>query len=368
MNRFSIILSFLILFSIVAGKPFSGALSFDFPEPPSIEDAFIDEYLLIGPDADTFYVDTDFVWDGTIYVYGAGVLIVDGAYFSVAGQLAIADSGSAIFKNGATLHFDQFFVGQYSLWLFNYGYFEATDATIDANGTMHFAEMHDFSTYIVRRTYFPDWTFRRVYEHSTLVLEDIGHIGDLLVDDSCEIHFLRCDTLMPWFEAPDGSVIDIQFPEVDSVAHFEFSDDIDGIDGIGYRVVVDSCRQCWWSLETFTGCSVVVRNSEIHGSCVRFRGDDTISVSGIFNYEFHSDLIVPVPDRHLEYVNTYVWWWNWYPLDNTVFFIDSCWFGEMIGKNSSTTYATRCTHDGATITLAAKDSAFLSFEAGSSLA
>ena len=367
---FSIIVLLSTIFSPLSANYVDFAqnhLSLDFPEAPSLERAAIDDYLLIGPDADTFYVDTNFVWDGTVYIYGDGVLIVDSAYFSVAGQLAIAGNGAAIFKNHATLHFDQFFVGQYSLWLFDNGYFEATDATIDANGTMHFVELHDNGVYIVRRTYFPNWTFRRIYEHSTLVLEDIGHVGDLLVDDSCSIHFIRCDTLMPWLQTPDGSVVDIEFPNIDSVEHFEFSEDTPGVDGIGYTVTVDSCRQCWWSLETFPGCSVIVRDSEIHGSCIRIPGSDTISVSGIFNYEYHTDMIIPLSDRHLEYENTYVWWWNWYPLESTVFYIDSCFFGEMIGKNSSTTFATRCIHDGATITLSVLDSAFMTFEAGSSL-
>jgi hypothetical protein len=70
----------------------------------------------------------------------------------------------------------------------------------------------------------------------------------------------------------------------------------------------------------------------------------------------------------VRYVDTYVYWWNWYPMDQTVFYMDSCVFGEMIGKGGSEIYATNSTHDGHTILLGSIDSAFVSFTDGSSQA
>ncbi|GAI31177.1 unnamed protein product, partial [marine sediment metagenome] len=167
-----------------------------------------------------------------------------------------------------------------------------------------------------------------------------------------------------WLSTPNGSVIDFQFPDPDTVDHFEFSESVPGVDGIGYTFIVDTCWQCWWSLETWPGCSVIVSNSVIRGSAIRIPGSDTFDIYGIADYNFYSDLIVPLSDRHLEYVNTYAYWWNWYPMENTVFNIDSCIFGEMIGRGNSKTYATRCTHDGATISLSVEDSALVSFVDG----
>ena len=322
------------------------------------------EILYIGPELDTTFITTDYVQDDDIVIYGQGVLVVDNAMLTLSGTLLIQDEGKAIFRNNAYLHFEQYYVGQYYVWMLDDSQFEATDATIDANGVMHYAQLYDNCTYFASNTNFPDWTFRKVFNNSTLILEDVDHVGDMIVDDSCFVHFTRCDTLMPWFEMPDGSVVNTQFPDPEFVEHFEFSDDTPGVDGIYYTFVADSCSQCWWSLETFNGCDVTINNSIIRGSCVRMFGSNTINIGEIENNTMYSNFIVPLSDRNLEYNDTYVYWWNWYPYDDIIFNIDSCSFGEMIGRGNSETYATNCIHNGATIMLGVGFDAFVSFVDG----
>jgi len=324
--------------------------------------------IYIGPGQDTLLIVEDFVHDGNIIIFGDGVLLVDDAKLTISGHVFAQDQGKAVFRNNAWLHFNQFYVGQYFVWLINNSEFEASDATVDANGVMHYAQLHDDCIYTAVRTDFPDWTFRKVFDRASLILEDVDHVGDIMVDDSCFVHFTRCDTLMPWLETCDGSVIDIEFPDPDYVEHFEFSENTPGVDGIGFTFIVDQCNRCWWSLETQPGCSVTINNSEIRGSCVRMPGSNTVNIQNIQNYNFYSNLVVPLEDRLLEYNNTYVYWWNWYPMENTIFNIDSSVFGELIGRGNSETYATNCVHDGATISLGVEDSAFVSFSDGTCLA
>ncbi|MCD4829965.1 MAG: T9SS type A sorting domain-containing protein [Candidatus Cloacimonetes bacterium] len=322
------------------------------------------DILYIGPGPDTTFITTDFTQDDDIVVFGQGTLVVDDAMLTLGGNLFLMDAGTAIFRNNAHLHFDQYYVGQYYVWMLDDSSFEATDATVDANGVMHYAQLHDNCSYFASNTYFPDWTFRKVFNSSSLILEDVDHVGDIMVDDSCFVHLTCCDTLMPWFEMPDGSVVNMQFPDPEYVEHFELSDETPGVDGIYYTFIADSCSQCWWSLETLTGCDVTINNSIIRGSCVRMFGENTISISGIEDYAMHSNLIVPLDDRNLVYNNTYVFWWNWYPFDDVVFNIDSCSFGEMIGRGNSEIYATNCFHDGATIMLGSGGDALVSFVDG----
>ena len=97
-------------------------------------------------------------------------------------------------------------------------------------------------------------------------------------------------------------------------------------------------------------------------------GSNTVNIQDIENNSYFSYLTVPLEDRLLEYNNTYVYWWNWYPMENTVLNIDSSVFGELIGRGVSETYATNCVHDGATISLGVEDSAFVSFAHGECLA
>jgi len=366
MNRYSQIILNLLFIGVI----FSYA---DFPQhyfPTGIshfEPVAMEELLSTTTSpwyiTDSTIIDTDYVSTGDIIVIWDGVLVVDDAKLTMNGQLAASGNGRIVFINDAHLHFNQIWVGQYYIYLMGNSTFEITDGIIDANGVMHFAELHDSSSISAIRTHFPDWSFRKIFDKSSMFLEDIGHVGDFMMDDSTDIHLVRCDTLMPWLFVPDGSLIDVEFPAPDFVEHFEAGIGIAGFEGVGFRFVVDSCSRCWWSLETFSGCSIIVRNSEIRGSCVRLKGTDTTTVYGICNYNMH-DAILPLHDRHLEYDNTYVYWWNWYPLDNTVFYMDSCVFGELITKQEGRAYVTRSTHDGATVSLGTQDGSFLSFSDG----
>lgn len=324
--------------------------------------------IIVGPGRDTMVIKTNTTQRGSIFVIGYGVLIVDGAMLSIAGHIGASGLGKVYFRNGARLHFDQQFVAQYYVFLTDYALFEATDATVDANSVMHFIELHKNSTYIAKRTLFPDWTFRKMFDRSSLILEDIKHCGDLMIGDSSFVQYTRCDTLMPWFPNPSGSFFSIQFPDPNFVAHFELSKNTPGVNGINYSVIIDSCRQCWWSLESFPQSNVTIRNSTIRGCALRIPGNDSMFVKGISNYQLHANLTVPLTDRQLKFENTYITWWNWYPMDKTIFRMDSCLFSEMIGKGKSVTYATSSIHDGMTIMLGAIDTALVVYANGVSQA
>ncbi len=314
---------------------------------------------------DTVLIDTDYVQDGDIIIYGNGMLLVDNAKLTLSGHLYAQNQGQTIFKNGAHLSFKQFYLSQYFTFLVDSAKFEAIDATIDGNGIpLDWVELRDYSTYIARRVHFTDWVFRKVFNNSILIMEDVDYIGDLLVNDSCRVSFLHCAKLLPWLEIPDGSVIDIQFPGIDTVLHFEFSDTQPGIAGIDYTMTIDTCYNVWWGVGTHPGCSLTVTNSLVMGSMMRIPGSDTITFYGIMDSTFYTDLTVPLPDRHHRLINSAVYSWQPYALEQTVFYIDSCTFGEMMGKGNSVTYATRCTCDGIWLHLGVVDNAFGSFTDG----
>jgi hypothetical protein len=324
--------------------------------------------LVIGPGRDTLRVTADREQRGTIYVVGDGVLMVDHAVLTVAAHLALAGRGRAFLRNGARLHFDQQFVGQCYVYLADSARFDAEDATVDANGVMHFVELHGRSAYVARRTEFPDWTFRTVVNQAVLELEDVRHVGDFLVDDSCRISLRRCDTLMPWMQVKAGMRMDLRLPDPSFVAHHEIAPHSPDVQGIAWSLTVDSCHECWWSLESFPGSSIAVRGSVIRGCAVRIPGSDSMGVAGVFNYHWYPRLSLPLPDRALAFDSSYVTWWNWYPMRATVFRMDSCSFGEMVGKGSSLTYATRSVHDGMTILLGTIDTAVMVYANGVSQA
>ena len=110
------------------------------PDRKNFETGGQREILYIGPGSDTLLIDSDYEQDGDIIIFGEGTLLVDNAKLTLSGQLYAQDQGRAIFRNNAHLHFDQYYVGQYFVWLVDSARFEATDATVDANGVMHYAQ------------------------------------------------------------------------------------------------------------------------------------------------------------------------------------------------------------------------------------
>ncbi len=330
--------------------------------------------IIIGPNPDTLKIINDTVINQGIVIIGNGVLIIEGARLTISGSLDIRGNGKCFINTNGKLRFNQSFIGELKIRLTDSAYFEAKDAIIDANGSTRSEEFYDHSTYKAIRTYYPDWTFRKAYNHSQIFLEDINsnfgvdnYTGDLLVSDSCFVYYKNCDVLWPWLQVPSGANIgtvsdEFIFPPIQIVNHFEFPGTYANVSGIGYTMIIDSSTHVWWALDTYPGSNSYIKNCALVGSAQRLYGTDTVDLYGIRDSTFYSGTL-PLNDRIQDYQNVFVRWWCWYPRENTVLNIDSCYFGEMVAWNKSIVNITRSAVEG-TEQLGTKDSAFASFSDG----
>ncbi len=315
--------------------------------------------LSIGPGPDTFLVNTDYVQDGDIIISGDGVLLVDNAKLTLSGIMYAQNRGQAILKNGAYLHVEQQYLSQYPQFFYDSSRFEAVECTVYAN-TVYRTFLHNNSEYIAKRTYFPFWNFRQVYDNATLIMEDAGMVGDLTINDSCQISFLRCDTILPWFGVGEGDFMDVQFPDYKVVNHFQFDTTHSGVRGIKYSATFDTCNMVLWGIESWPGCSVTVRNSVVSAT-PRISGSDTIYFNNISNQTFYPSLILPFNDRSFQLINTYVQIWCIYTYDKVVLYMDSCFWGETHAKDSSAIYAVSCSTNGFPSSVTSTEDGFFSF-------
>ena len=67
--------------------------------------------LLFG--IDTLVIDTNHTQYGNVIVFNDGVLIVDSATLTMHGSVIGSGNGVIIFRNGARLHFEQHYIGEY---------------------------------------------------------------------------------------------------------------------------------------------------------------------------------------------------------------------------------------------------------------
>ena len=340
----------------------------DIKNSKKLPDSFSEGDLYVGAH-DTILIDADTTINNNIILYQNGVVIVDNADLILSGSIYAVDSGSFILRNQAYLRFNQFFINQYGLHLLNHAVFDAEDATIDGNGVpVNEIELYDSSKYIARNVIFNDWSFRKLFDHSTLILEDVDYVGDMLVKHSCHVSMTRCALLLPWLEIPDSSVISMSFPNVnpfnptDTVYHFEFNEAVPNVDGIGYSITIDTCTKVIWGMDVQPGSNLTVSNSKIFGFCHRFMHSDTMNIMGIRDSSYYLYLNVPFTDRTCQLINTSVYSWQLYgQADSAVVYVDSCSFGELMAKENCEVYASNSICDGIWLHLGTVDNGFLSF-------
>ena len=325
----------MILIVLLSGISGSGGFS-------SVSSMF-ENASVIGPVSDTLLIVEDFVHEGNLFVTGNGVIIVDGAELTLYGHLYQKDNGKVILRNGAYLHVPQRFNSQYLHLLHDNSSFLSEGSTVFAN-TVYRIRHFDNSEYVARQTVFPHWNFHEVYDGSRLLIEDANIVGDLTIRDSCEIVFVRCDTILPWLGVGSGESVDLRFPDFHFVDYFEFSSDLPGVNGIDYSVVFDSCGTVAWGLESRPGSSIHVHDTNILSLVFRIVESDT--VENITDYTAYNRLSFPFDDRQCILENVYLHLWLPYTYGETVLYLDSCRYGESIAKDRSRITATGCIADG----------------------
>lgn len=299
--------------------------------------------LIIGPGSDTLLIMEDFVHEGNLFVTGNGVIILEGAELTLFGHLYQKDNGKVVLRNGAYLHVPQRFNSQYLHLLHDSSSFLSDSSTIFAN-TVYRIRHFDNSEYVARNTEFPHWNFHEVYDGSRLLIEDANIVGDLTIRDSCQIVFVRCDTILPWLGVGNGESVDLRFPDFHFVDHFEFSSDLPGVNGIDYSVVFDSCGTVAWGLESRPGSSIYVHDTNILSLVFRILESDT--VKSVTDYTGYNRLSFPFDDRQCVVENTYLHLWLPYTYGDAILYLDSCRYGESIAKDRSQIIASGCIADG----------------------
>ncbi|MBN2542138.1 T9SS type A sorting domain-containing protein [bacterium] len=327
-----------------------------------LEDLMESTYYIVGPGADTLFVDAFLQIEDHLIVMGDGVVIVEGAELKLYGSLWQQDNGKVIIRDGGYLHVMQVFVSQYPQYMQDNSYFEATDAIVYANTTFR-TFLHDSSIYIARRTSFPFWNFRECYDMSTLILEDADIVGDLLVNDSCCVRMTRCDTILPWFEAGEEMIMDVEFPDYEFVEHFEFDSTYPGAIGMKYSATFDSCSNLFPGVELKSGGSVTVNNS-VFCLALRLSGSHEVYLSGVNNKTYYTFLDFPFVDRILRFVNSYLALWCVYTFDDSRLSMESCYWGEAHARDSSYISAVNCSTNGFPSSVTSVDKGRFDFKDG----
>ena len=307
---------------------------------------------------DTLWVDSDTIITGNLLIEDNGVLIVDNATLTLHGHLIQTDSSKAYVVNNAYLFVPQLFNAQFMHILYSDSYFETSNSKIFAN-TVYQIRHYDNSEYIATNTDYPNWDFHKLWNKSKWTIEGVGKVGDMTINDSSEVHFIKCDTIMPWFGVADGDTVNVQFPNYQNVPNYVFDKNTPGVNGVDIKVTFDSCTTVMWGFDSWPNSYINVYNSNF-SSCA-FRIFEDVTITNFYDYTFHPSFSTPFTDRTFTLSNTYFHFWFPYVYDTAVVYIDSSQYAESKAHNNSKIYFTNTISDGFPSNTSPVDNGFISF-------
>jgi hypothetical protein len=295
--------------------------------------------LVIGDTpAETLSVTGYFYYEGNIIIVGDGVLEVKNADFNLDGDIIIAGHGQAILDS-SDFNIIQHYIYEHVIFVSDSASCSITNSETSFSGYQLSVSIALDGEINMRNVTNQDWITAGVQNTASATLRDIkGYSGEWLFLDDCYAEFKHADYLLTWYFFPDGSVVDFDFPEEDTIYNFYLDSTLADVSGVGYHVGIDSCTDCMWATIPLRGSDVTIRNSDMRVTGLMFEGCDTFSVSGLVNGQDYSDWVLPVGDRTYRLINTSVQTWNLYPDDTTNITLSSSIFGELCGFTDS--YAT----------------------------
>jgi len=291
--------------------------------------------IVIGDEpAETLNIAGYFYHHGNIIVINDGVLDIKNADFNLEGNIAVANHGEVLIDSSA-VNFIQHYIYEHLIQVTDSASFAIHNSQSDFNGYQINIAVQGAGEFVMDNVLNHDWITAGVSQNARVFLNRVDYTGEWLFLDDCYGQFKHVDYFLSWFFFPNSSAVNFTFPDGDTVIGFKIDSTLINVDGIGYRVTIDSSTNCMWAAIPLRGSDVTFNNSELRLTGLMFEGTDTFNISGLVNGLSYPDYTVPISDRHYHLINSSVQTWNLYADDTTHLNLSSSIFGECIGFTNS---------------------------------
>lgn len=294
---------------------------------------------------DTLVISGPYNHNGPIFVFNDGVLVFYNATSVNYGDIIVFEHGSVLGLN-SSLTFPQTYFYQRSLLVVQHGLAYFNNCSFNYSGMQHSLVVGDSGSVGMENVHQADWTTAGLYGDATLQIHGLNLGGEYILADSSHAVFSNVDTLLLWHKIPNTAVINYAFPQGDTVMNYLFDNSVSGVSGIGYHVYADSCHNVWWAMMPVNGSDVTISSSNIRAIGNWFQHSDTVTVNGIFNNTFYPNTLIPLSDRNMHLMNTFVQTWNMYTFDSSQVSIINSTLGEVGTEQKSQVLAQQCLLDG----------------------
>ncbi|MCW3083271.1 MAG: hypothetical protein JWP12_637 [Bacteroidetes bacterium] len=294
---------------------------------------------------DTLVITGTYNHTGPIFVFNDGVLIFYNATATNYGDVYLFEHGRLLGLN-SSLTFPQTYFYQRSLIVVQNGLAYFNNCSFNYSGVQHSLVVGDSGAVGMESVHQADWTTAGLYGHATIQIHGLNLGGEYILDDSSTSAFSNVDTLLLWHQLPNTAVINYAFPQGDTVMNYAFNNTVPGVSGIQYNVNVDSCHTVWWAMMPVNGSNVTISNSNIRAIGTWFQYGDTATANGIFDNTFYPNVVIPLSDRNLHLLNSFVQTWNLYVFDSSQLNITNCTVGEVGTQQKASIYSQQFLLDG----------------------
>lgn len=286
--------------------------------------------------------------DGNIIIVNNGTLRLSGTQLRVRGNVYLFHSGRAEIQ-GSTLEFRQEFLYQRSVIVANKSAFWLNNSVLNCGGYNLNVAVTDTS--VLRydaSAVSAGIATTAVDSYGSVEATGSQQLGEFLWFDHAEGNFDNCTDLLSWLTLPTGSTVTATLPTSQVLGAYAFPDSTASHAGFDYRVRYNGCVGLLWGLMLESGCTAVIRDSELLAVGALFRGSGAGTVTGLVNNTAIEASRYPAQDRDVRFERCSVRVWNFYSFDSYRLAVTNSIFGEIIafGRSEATVQNSLCDGSG----------------------
>ena len=239
--------------------------------------------IIVGDEpSETLAINGYFYNNGDIIVVNDGVLLIDHAEFYLDGDIIALNEG-VVEVDSSQFTILQHFIYHRILSTQDSACFSITNTTTDFNGYQINVSVTGWGDFTMSNVINNDWITAVVMHDAHTTLAHVDYTGEWLFINRCSSQFTQVDRLLSWFFCEDSAIVDIDFPESDTVYGFVFDSTVANITNVLYHVEIDSSTNCIWAMIPLGGSDVTVRDSYLRVTGLMFEGVDSFAVTGLVN-------------------------------------------------------------------------------------
>ncbi len=284
---------------------------------------------------DTLYITSDTLitgnWSfaGTVVALDTGKVWIQNATMVLPGDLVVFGNDAVIDIQNSNISQPQQYFYQRSVVCTGNGLFRAENSTLNYNGLSHNmviaengrVELIDVTTQGFRTC--------GLSENASLLIDGINQAGEFIMTDSCNISISHAATVLLWHYIQPGAVMNMSFPDGDTLDHYDFGPASPGVSGFGYQVEIDTCTEVLWGLMPDRNTDVTISNSTLRTIGLWFTGSANLDISGLVNQTTYANQTMNIADRNLTLQACSVRTWSLYMFDTVSVDVSSCIVGEI---------------------------------------